>query len=71
MYSRYGIGLSLAAIPFYLLGKAMTVFSPAHLDPLVLKGVVSLTNAAIGALTCMLLFLTALRFGYSHGMASY
>ena len=69
LYSRYGIGLSLAAIPFYLLGKAMTLFSPAHLDPLVLKGAVSLTNAAIGALACILLFLAALRFGYSQGVA--
>lgn len=69
LYSRYGIGLSLAAIPFYLLGKAMTIFSPAHLDALVLKGAVSLTNAAIGALACMLLFLAALRFGYSQGVA--
>ncbi len=69
LYSRYGIGLSLAAIPFYLLGKAMTLFSPAHLDPLVLKGAVSITNAAIGALACILLFLAALRLGYSHGVA--
>jgi hypothetical protein len=69
LYSRYGIGLSLAAIPFYLLGKAMTLFSPAHLDPLVLKGAVSITNVAIGALACILLFLTALRLGYSQGIA--
>jgi hypothetical protein len=26
LYSRYGIGLSLAAITFYPLGKAMTSF---------------------------------------------
>lgn len=69
LYSRYGIGLSLAAIPFYLLGKAMTLFSPTHLDLLVLKGAVSITNAAIGALACILLFLTALRLGYSQGIA--
>lgn len=69
LYSRYGIGLSLAAIPFYLLGKAMSLFSPAHLDPLVLKGAVSITNAAIGALVCSFLFLAALGLGYSQGVA--
>lgn len=69
LYSRYGIGLSLAAIPFYLLGKALLFFSPAHLDPLMLKGAVSITNAVIGALACIFLFLTALRLGYTHGVA--
>ena len=69
LYSRYGIGLSIAAVPFYLLGKAVAVFAPIHLVPLVLKGAVSATNAAIGAVACILLFLTALRFGYSQQVA--
>lgn len=69
MYSRYGIGLSLAAIPFYLLGKAVSAIAPTHLTPLVLKGVVSLTNAVISAIVCVLLFFTTLRFGYSQRVA--
>lgn len=69
LYSRYGIGLSLATVPFYLLGKVVAAFAPIHLTPFVLKGVASLTNAAIGALVCILLFLTAVRFGYSQKVA--
>lgn len=69
LYSRYGIGLSLAAVPFYLMGKAVAAFAPIHLIPLVLKGAVSLTNVAISALACVLLFLTAIRFGYSQRVA--
>lgn len=68
-YSRYGIGLSLAAVPLYLLGKAAAAFAPIPLIPLVLKGAVSLTNVAIGAWACVLLFLTAIRFGYSQRVA--
>jgi len=69
LYSHYGLGLSLAAIPFYLLGKVVSAVAPMHLTPLVLKGVVSLTNAVIGAVVCVLLFFTTLRFGYSQRIA--
>lgn len=64
-YSRYGIALSVVAIPFYLLGKLIVTFVPAHLSLLVLKGSVSLVNAVISALACVLFALTARRLGFS------
>jgi hypothetical protein len=55
-YSWYGLGQSLLAIPFYILGKwmgnAVTV--------------VSLINPLIGAFTCVVIFRFCTRLGYSH-----
>jgi hypothetical protein len=63
--SRFGLGLSLAAIPSYLLGRLVSVFTPESFQGLVLKGSVSLTNVVVSALACLLLFLTGRRLGYS------
>jgi hypothetical protein len=63
--SRYGLALSLAAIPPYLLGRLISVFIPEPFQSLVLKGGASLTNVVVSALVCLLLFLTGKRLGYS------
>lgn len=63
--SRFGLGLSLAAIPSYLLGRLVSVFAPESFQSLVLKGSVSLTNVVVSALVCLLLFLTGRQLGYS------
>ncbi len=65
LYSRYGIALSVVAIPLYLLGKLVCFLIPAQFHSLILKGIVSLTNAIVGGLGCLLLFLTGKRLGYS------
>ncbi len=63
--SKFGFGLSLAAIPSYLLGRLVSVFTPESFQGLVLKGTVSLTNVVVSAVVCLLLFLTGRRLGYS------
>jgi len=65
LYSRYGIALSIAAIPLYLFGKLVSLAIPAHFRSLVLKGSVSLTNAVVGSLVCLLLFSMGHKLGYS------
>jgi hypothetical protein len=65
LYSRYGIGLSVVAIPSYLFGKLVSTFIPSHLNLLTVKGSVSLTNAIISALTCLLLVKTGQLLAYS------
>jgi hypothetical protein len=62
--SRFGLALSLAAAPLYLLGKLVCLFTPEAFQSLALKGSVSLTNAIVSALVCLLLFLTGKRLGY-------
>jgi len=62
--SKFGLALSLAAVPLYLLGKLACLFTPEAFQSLVLKGSVSLTNAIVSALVCLLLFLTGKRLGY-------
>ena len=64
-YSRYGIALSVVAIPLYLLSKLASSLIPAQFHGLILKGSVSLTNAIVGGLVCLLLFLTGQKLGYS------
>jgi hypothetical protein len=69
LYSRYGLGLSLVAIPFYLAGKSGTAMVPPQWHDLAIKGMVSLTNAFVGAGACLLFFLFCLRLGYSERLA--
>jgi hypothetical protein len=69
LYSRYGLGPSLVAIPFYLAGKAGAELAPQHLQNLAIKSVVSLTNAFVGAGACLIFFLFCLRLEYSRRFA--
>lgn len=69
-YSKYGIGMSVAAIPFYLAGKGVaTVLSidPAYSTLFC----VSMINAIVSALACVLLYRFGCeRFGFSHQTSS-
>lgn len=59
-YSKYGLGLSAIAIPFYILGK--TLSSPLHISPYFsTMFCVSLINPIVTALTCMMLYLFSLK----------
>ena len=64
-YSKYGIALSVAAIPLYLVGKVSSTIVPEQFRPLTMKGSVSLTNAVLSAFVCLLLVKTAQALGYS------
>ena len=68
LYSKYGIGQSLVALPFYLLGKGASALAPEKLQDLLIRSVVSLTNAFIGAAACLAFFLLAIRLGLSPGV---
>ena len=68
-YSPYGIGLSVVAIPLYLLGRFVATFVPEQFQALTVKGSVSLTNAVLSALVCLLLVKTGSLLGYSRRVA--
>lgn len=71
LYSRYGIALSIGAMPLYLLGKLLANFVPQTMASLAIKGVVSLTNAFIGAMVCLLFYKTGCRLGQQPRIAWY
>jgi len=71
LYSRYDIALSIGAMPLYLLGKLLANFVPQTMASLVIKGVVSLTNAFIGAMICLLFYKTGCRLGQRPRVAWY
>lgn len=64
-YSRYGVAQSIAGIPLYLLGKLVSPLLPEPFQLLALKGIVSLTNAVLGAFVCLLLVKTGQKLAYS------
>ncbi|HET9493391.1 MAG TPA: glycosyltransferase family 39 protein, partial [Chloroflexia bacterium] len=59
-WTKYGFGQSLIGVPFYALGKLLLQFG-GTLDPLT-RFTVSLTNLALTAATCWLLYVAARRF---------
>lgn len=78
-HSPHGLALSLVAIPFYLVGRAITHLLHFSVD-YPTKAVVSLTNAPITALSCALIasiaqrqsarFTSRLRVCCAHSMTS-
>jgi 4-amino-4-deoxy-L-arabinose transferase-like glycosyltransferase len=58
-YSWYGLGQSLVAVPFYILGKAIGTPEDA----------VTLMNQVIGAAIAVVVFLFALSLGYSRNVS--
>jgi hypothetical protein len=64
LYSQYEPGQSLAAIPFYLLGKALSPLFPAFAAPTVIRFAVSLFGALVAAATVVLLYRLGLALGY-------
>ncbi len=68
-YAKYGIGQSLLAVPFYLLGSAVAR-GFAAIDRAEVTGfVTSAYNPAVTALTAILLCALALRLGWSRRVA--
>ncbi len=65
-FSKYGIGMSLLAVPFYIAGKALSAVLPVPSSYATLF-CVSMINALITALSCLLLYCFGCeRFGFSH-----
>ena len=62
-YSKYGPAQSLAAIPLYIVGRALTALVPPHFAPELPIMASSLLPAIITALTVELFFLTAIELG--------
>jgi len=55
IYSKYGIGMSILAIPFYLVGKLLSML--LGIDPaMATQFCVSMTNAFLSAGTCLLVY---------------
>ncbi|MDI6892704.1 MAG: hypothetical protein QMD08_06970 [Actinomycetota bacterium] len=66
LYSKYGIGQSIAVIPLYLIGKVILLFfNPGFGGTYVTKFMTSMFNPIVTALTCLLLFLFGLKLDYS------
>lgn len=65
-YSKYGIGMSVLAVPFYLAGKALSAVLPVEPSYATLF-CVSMINALLTALSCLLIYRFGReRFGFSH-----
>ncbi len=68
-YSKYGIALSVAAIPLYVVGNVLSAIVPEQLRLLTVKASVSLTNAVLSAFVCLLLMTAGQALGYSRQMS--
>ncbi|GJL77218.1 MAG: hypothetical protein NPINA01_02070 [Nitrospinaceae bacterium] len=65
-FSKYGIGMSVLAVPFYLAGKALSWVLPVEPSFATLFSV-SMINAFVTALSCLLIYRFGdERFGFSH-----
>ena len=69
LYSKYGPGQSLAAVPLYLLGRALQPLVPAYYRPELPVLAASLLPALATALAAALLLLAAVELGASVGGA--
>jgi len=68
-YSKYGLGMSVLAIPFYLAGKVLSSLLGIEVS-LATQFSVSMINTLLTALSCLLIFLFATnRFNFSPGTA--
>ncbi|MBX7151257.1 hypothetical protein K1X84_06415 [bacterium] len=70
-YLGGGIGFTLVAMPFYVIGKlALTIFPvPEAYHIFILKGALSLTNQFLTALLAVMFFLFARSFNYSNRLS--
>lgn len=68
LYSRYGVGQSLAAVPFYSVGLGLSTFGPAlakENPEFVERFTTSMLNPFLGALAVLVLFHLGRRVGFS------
>ncbi|MEK9629345.1 MAG: glycosyltransferase family 39 protein [Nitrospinota bacterium] len=69
-YSKYGLGMSVLAMPFYLLGKGLSAVLGIE-ESMATQFTVSMINALLTALSCVMVFsisLKRLNFRYSTGL---
>lgn len=64
-YSKYGIGKSLANVPFYLVGRVAARFVRRLPDDWATGFAISMLNPILGALTCATLFRFCLMSGFT------
>lgn len=64
LYSQYQPGQSIAAVPLYLVGKALTFVAPAFAAPTIARFAVSLFGAFVTAATATLIYALGLALGY-------
>lgn len=64
IYSKYGMGQSIAAVPLYLLGRGMSILSGVTHNNIV-RLFVSFFNQFTTALICAIMFLFQRKLGYS------
>jgi hypothetical protein len=69
-YSIFPPGQSVAAVPFYLIGRALTPLFPAGQRGFVLRFAVGLLNPLVTAATVALLYALARRLGYRGAVAA-
>lgn len=62
-FSKYGVGKSIANVPFYLLGKALSRLWGGHLERHAIEFAISLLNPLLTAMTCALIVLLCSRLG--------
>jgi hypothetical protein len=65
-YSKYGLGLPLAELPFFVVGHLLSQFIKKLPADYLTMFTTSLTNVFICALWCLGFFRLAIRFGYRH-----
>ena len=64
-FSKYGLGMSILAIPFYILGKVLSVLLGIEVS-LTAQFSVSMINALLTALSCLVIYQFATkRFNFS------
>ncbi len=64
LYSKYGLGQSVAAIPFWLLGRLLSWLTPGLGHDYAVRFAASFLNGVATALTAWLVFDTSLALGY-------
>lgn len=69
-YAQYGVGQSLLAMPFYLLGSAVSRATGWGTEGLATQAAVMLLNPLVVALTGGMLYVLTRRLGYSAGAAT-
>ena len=69
-YSKYGFGMSVLAIPFYMIGKVLSTLLEID-ESMATQFAVSMINAILTAFSCVMIFrfsLDRLNFSYSTGL---
>jgi len=69
VYSQYGPGQSIAALPLYWLGSAVAALFPPAIYPWLIRAIMGWFNPIVTAGVAALLYLAVLRLGFRHRVA--